>query len=537
MNNRLLDNSWRFHFFQIDNGYYCFDCFTHTIYSLNTNLYESLINQKYKDIKRNYSKFYKQILKASPFTINDFQDDKCYVTINFSNKCNLNCKYCFRKKEHGNSIQNQSLEGIIKYVKNIYYPDASQYIFSLCYTSESSLELDKLKYFDFLIGQYEGYLFSPEEEIENDIVTILNKLPQNITEKYSNSKNPFTIINDILIHEKLWEIYDYSNHEYLSSILSQTKKLSTSKRIMVNRQILNYIFQKLSPEKKIRYMSMSYMTNATKITDEYIDFIKSRLENSIYVSLDGPEDIHNSNRIYHNGLGTYQDVIKGIEKLQNNGINVIPSAVITPAFPDLNIIIEHFIKLGFKDISFNLARGKNEITCFSVDSINKLIDSIKLIYEEILINFSNGIISDKLIILKKSVLFAYLRSIYYRKYLTNRCKWGRSLVIDNNGDIYHCDSTIGYEKDCLGNYADKIKKQDLFKQPNVNDTPKCKHCYAKYLCGGTCYAEQIFNNEQNIFIECYYHKQLINESFKIFTRLKKSSLLDKFIEILSADII
>lgn len=532
---KLLNSSWRFYLFQNDNYFYCFDCFTHKIFCINQKLYELLKNNEYRDIKKQYKKFYKQILQAKPFITKEYKENRCFVTINFSNKCNLNCKYCFKNKEstlRDISLSKTSLEEIVKYVKNIYFPDASEYIFSLCYTSESSFDLDKLKYFDYLIGQYEGYLFSHDDLTEENLIKIFEALPKKITEKYSTVQKSLEILNSILMNEKLWEYYDYSNHEYLSEILSKTKNFSVSRTIMVNRQILNFIFSELSLEKKIRYMSMSFMTNATNVTDEYVDFIKSRLDNSIVVSLDGPEHIHNFNRIYHDGTGTYQEVLLGIEKLRNNGIDVIPAAVITPAFPDLNLIVEHFIKLGFKDIYFNLARGKKESTCFSFDSINQLINSIKIIYEEIFLDFKRNKISDKLKILKSSILFAYLRSIYYRNYVTNRCKWGKSLVIDAKGDIYHCDSTIGHEKDCLGNYTENKSKKALFIHPNVNDNPKCQKCYAKYLCGGTCYAEQIFNNEQNELIECYFHKELINESMNLYVRLKNESLLEEFMKTL-----
>ncbi len=529
---KLLKTSWRFYFLKYDDFYYCFDCFTHKIYSLSQDLYKLLRNNKYGEIKKRYLKFYKQILKISSFKAKDFKDNKCYVSINFSNKCNLNCKYCFRQKNKNSTLTKQSLREIIEYVKKVYLPEATEYIFSLCYTSESSLDLEKLKYFDYLIGQYEEYLFFPGELSEEDILKILAKIPKKLIEKYPNSKNLLDLVNNILTNEKLWEIYDYSKHEFLTVLLSKTKKLSASKTIMVNRQILNHIFPELNLEKKVRFMSMSFMSNGINITDEYIDFLKSRLDDSICVSLDGPEYIHDSNRIFHNGTGTYHDVICGIEKFRANSIDVIPSAVITPSFPNLNVIVEHFIKLGFKNMSFNLARGKNEATSFSIESINKLIESIKIIYEEIFQDFRENKISDKLIILKKSILFAYLRSIYYRTYVTNRCKWGRSLVIDSKGNIYHCDSTIGYENDCLGNYKNKRTKKELFKLPNVNDNPKCINCYAKYLCGGTCYAEQIFKNEQNEFLECYYHKELVNETIKLYIKLENESLLEKFMKLL-----
>ncbi|MCF0125880.1 MAG: radical SAM protein [Clostridia bacterium] len=491
-----------------------------------------LLNKDFQKIKKQYFKFYKQVLKLESFIPSEVNDDRCFVTINFSNKCNLDCKYCYREKNEKSALTSQSLEEIVKYVKTIYYPNASQYIFSLGYTSESSLDLEKLRYFDYLIGQYEGYLFSTDEISEDIALKILIRLPRALVQKYANFNGSLELLNSILINEKLWDIYDYSEHKYLSSLLKTTQELSSSKRIMVNRQILNFIFPDLCPDKKIHYMSMSFMTNATNITDEYIYFLKSRFDDSIYVSLDGPETVHNHNRVYHNGLGTYYDVMKGIEKLREKEIDVIPAAVITPDYPDLNVIVEHFMKLGFKEISFNLARGKNEITSFSIEAITKLIDSIKDIYQEIFLDFKENKTSAKLLILKNTILFSYIQNIYYKRYVTCRCKWGRSLVIDSKGNIYHCDSTIGIKEDCLGNYHDRKRKEDIFMQPNVNENSVCKYCYAKYLCGGTCYAEQIFKNNQNEIIECIFHKELINESIKLFAKLKNESLIEDFMEVL-----
>lgn len=62
-------------------------------------------------------------------------------------------------------------------------PEAKQYIFSLCYTGESSLQLKKLIAFDGLIAKYEGYLFSKNEISENVAFQILKELPVQVTQK------------------------------------------------------------------------------------------------------------------------------------------------------------------------------------------------------------------------------------------------------------------------------------------------------------------------------------------------------------------
>lgn len=56
-----------------------------------------LKKQKYFAIKLKYPKFYNQILKhqeIKPKTVNK-KNERCVATINFSNNCNLDCKYCY----------------------------------------------------------------------------------------------------------------------------------------------------------------------------------------------------------------------------------------------------------------------------------------------------------------------------------------------------------------------------------------------------------------------------------------------------------
>ena len=101
----------------------------------------------------------------------------------------------------------KDLDTIIESIINNIYPNASEYSFSFSYTSESSLDLESLRYFDSLIAKYEGYLFSEKDfkEISPDI--LFDKLPNEIKNKYSTkikNDNYIDILNQILQKEKLW---------------------------------------------------------------------------------------------------------------------------------------------------------------------------------------------------------------------------------------------------------------------------------------------------------------------------------------------
>ncbi len=530
MHSRRMVLDKRFYFFNTENQYYCFDSYTHKIFTLSEELLFLLKNKQYKNIKQKYKKFYNKILIKKHFKAKVASDNNCTVTINLSNKCNLSCLYFYRDKKQKSELSNEELKKIIHYIITKYQPYAKQYIFSLSYTSESSFDLDKLKYFDFLIGENEGYLFSKKQISQKKALRIFKQLPKTIQEKYLLEKNYIERLNQILRNEKLWNIFNYSNNTYLVSTLSKFKNPSYSRSIMANRQILNYIFSKYKIETTINYFSMSFMTNATNISENYIQLLQSIFCDSIYVSLDGPGYIHNQNRKFHNGLGSFKDTIKGIEKLKAAGINVIPSAVITPQNSDLEPIISFFISLGFNKISFNLVRGKN-IT-FTKTSIDILLNSIKKYFLKFFEDAKSNTISKDLLILKDTIIFTYLKQLYYRNYTTTRCTWGKDLVIDSKGNLYHCNSTIGQKEDFLGHFSDnKIKKQ-LMETNKISKSQKCKNCFAEYLCGGTCFAEKVFHNEQNQEMECYFHMELIKENLILYAKLFNNKLLDEFMKII-----
>ncbi|MCP4215576.1 MAG: radical SAM protein [bacterium] len=56
-------------------------------------------------------------------------------------------------------------------------------------------------------------------------------------------------------------------------------------------------------------------TNGTLVTDEIAAFLHEKNFKTIGISIDGYEESHNQSRVYHNGKGSYKDVIRGIETI------------------------------------------------------------------------------------------------------------------------------------------------------------------------------------------------------------------------------
>ena len=56
-------------------------------------------------------------------------------------------------------------------------------------------------------------------------------------------------------------------------------------------------------------------TNGTLLTDEHI-YYSEKNDISLMISLDGPKEIHDRNRVFENGSGTYDTVIETIERIK-----------------------------------------------------------------------------------------------------------------------------------------------------------------------------------------------------------------------------
>lgn len=87
----------------------------------------------------------------------------------------------------------------------------------------------------------------------------------------------------------------------------------TMKQIVERAELLKVAYSKV-----VRYTLVS---NLSLLTDEMIAFFK-QYSFGVSTSLDGPEKLHNKNRPFHTGGGTYEKTIDGIKRLQSEGVDI-----------------------------------------------------------------------------------------------------------------------------------------------------------------------------------------------------------------------
>jgi|WetSurMetagenome_2_1015567.scaffolds.fasta_scaffold08501_2 radical SAM protein with 4Fe4S-binding SPASM domain len=512
------------YFFTFMKENYVFSAYNHKVIALDVKSYLALKENKVNVTEESgENEILLENIYGNKISFQEYNEPKCFVTINYSTKCDLNCTYCFRNKKNSMRLTINDLENIIQFAMSEYRPDSNEYVFSLGFTSEPLLDIALLKQFDSMLAKYEGYLFTKDSFCSITPRELFLSLPVEIKNNYSvdsDDDKTIEVLNNILLHERLYNYYKIKDG-YFQDLLGFTNTLSVSRTVQINRILLNERFEgKLKKEMKI--LSMFFISNGTILNKEIVDFIKGLNIRQFTISIDGPKKINDFSRKYSSGRGSYHTIISNIKEFRRNNITIIASSVITAQYPYPYKVLKALRKKGIKYVTFHLVRGYKDFSFKTMKTVNEELGKI---YKQIC-NDSKKNKFDLLISIKYSFLIDPLKLLLNQTYVTQRCNWGQQVVIDNNGDIYHCDYTCGKNEDCLGNLYKNIDIQKISDRKNVDEEESCCNCWARHLCGGMCYYEQLYNKENNKF-ECIFRKAVIQNCLNLYVFFRKKDLLEK----------
>jgi uncharacterized protein len=144
---------------------------------------------------------------------------------------------------------------------------------------------------------------------------------------------------------------------------------------------VNEMLERVVPEGfKVR---QHIQTNATLIDQDWCDFFK-RSGMIVGVSVDGPQFLHDKNRLTRSGKGTFEKTMAGINLLKANNIEFTAIAVITDTSLDYpNEIYSFFKELGPRSLGFNIDEedGANLKSTIQQDQEVKLKNFWSTIYK------------------------------------------------------------------------------------------------------------------------------------------------------------
>lgn len=277
---------------------------------------------------------------------------------------------------------------------------------------------------------------------------------------------------------------------------------------------VKYAVSKFVSVKDISW-DFAIVTNATLVNKDVIDFFK-KYNFSVGISIDGPKEINDKNRIFKKGdYSVYDSIISKINIIRKNNINIGLSITLTDVILNNQEKFLAWLKnLGINDINYNLLhftkrnRHWKEYYTRAADFLFKSNNFLE----------PYSIIDDRL---QRKV-----RAFQSKEFKYNDCGaiGGHQLCFSPNGDVCVCHGYwhSGLEK--CGNINsdsfDRIMDTDNFKKWQNNLTinkPECLACEAIYICGGGCamQSKDLFGNQHELDKGfCIHTKKTLKELLK-----------------------
>ncbi len=286
------------------------------------------------------------------------------------------------------------------------------------------------------------------------------------------------------------------------------------------KEIVSYALEKGSVNNKFFHFSMT--TNGTLLSDDIVKFI-SEYQIKVTISIDGDMDSHNKNRPISKGGDSYSQIISNLKKLNQHNVNYAARTTVS-SFTKGKIAdnFEHLVSLGFKRIYMENAlapKGKIFITNYNdiVEIEKQYLQITNTLIEKITLEQNFNIATIPL----------PLGKIVNKNTISHSCNAGRGYVaVDVNGDIYLCHRLVGKDKFLLGNviegtYNLKLPKA-ISNEMNVDSRKQCRKCWARYICGGGCYAinYEFYDDISNVpQIFCMHKKNTIKSALAIYAHV------------------
>jgi uncharacterized protein len=258
-------------------------------------------------------------------------------------------------------------------------------------------------------------------------------------------------------------------------------------------------------------------TNATLVNRRVTDFFAAHPFH-VHVSCDGPAGIHDANRPLASGRGSYAAVKRGLDELlarrPRRGLTV--NAVLAPGTRLLEV--------------WNWAKSLRVPRLIVIKPVGLVEDDLELYARDL--QSIAGDLCDALDRGERPVDYQPLTKVVRRLMLpqpvTRYCGAGGTYIgVGTDGSIFPCFRHIGVAAWRLGSVHDGIDNalRAHFRTTNAADVdrrPECRECWARYLCGGGCYADSTVYGADPLrpkTEQCPFWKAEIETAIRLFRRL------------------
>lgn len=241
-------------------------------------------------------------------------------------------------------------------------------------------------------------------------------------------------------------------------------------------------------------------TNLLCVESEFLDYLRAH-NFSVSISLDGPRDIHDANRIDCGEKGTYDRVVRNLALVREYVGGERVGALMTATrkslgrFPE---IVDEYVKQGFDQIVFRPLNpyGRCVSNWSEIGySIEDYIDSYKEGLRHVLELNRNGV---RIVEGYTRLLLSRMLTPFPTGYVDLQSPAGAGIsgaIYDYDGRVYACDegrmlSEMGDERLFLGTVDDEYQSvfngealRNIIANSIVETTPMCHDCAYRMWCG------------------------------------------------------
>ncbi|HET9596227.1 MAG TPA: radical SAM protein [Anaeromyxobacteraceae bacterium] len=237
-----------------------------------------------------------------------------------------------------------------------------------------------------------------------------------------------------------------------------------------------------------KVVHVSLTTNGTRFTPEALRFLRDHRV-SVSVSIDGPPDVHDRNRRYAAGGGTYADVLAGLELFRAHA-GRLPAARVTLT-PDqwsrAEEVFLHLAGLGFVEV------GIAPASPIAADLLptREQEEALLAAFTSLAARFVDEARAGR--VLPFSNVLDLLARLHRGDAKDVACGAGLGYVaVDAAGRLFLCHRLAGEAAFCLGDLDGGLDASRARACLAALASPReeaCGRCWARRLCAGGCHYE------------------------------------------------
>jgi uncharacterized protein len=264
-------------------------------------------------------------------------------------------------------------------------------------------------------------------------------------------------------------------------------------------------------------LRLSITSNGTLIRPEDFDFFENH-GFAVTISLDGVGDVHNRQRPFKNGAGSYEQVLERIRPglQQQRRMQVSARVTVTPKNLDLVQTLEAFVGMGFHSVGFSPLLNAPTGGELGREHLAVMLEQMIACGRR----FESAIVAGRRYPFSNMV--TALKELHRGTHNPYPCGAGIGYFgVDADGVLYACHRFVSDDLHIFGNLengVDRARQEAWMEQRQVNHQEPCRGCWARYLCGGGCHHEVIKRGRH----ACDYIRGWLHYCLGAYTRLLKA---------------